>query len=106
MAVWKLLVGCCSGIEWVGGGRWVAVNCWLGVAVGYSGWRDWEMGGWKLLVVCCSGLHWLGGLGDGWLETAGRLLQWFTVGRGEGDGWLETAGRVLQWVSMVGRTER
>ena len=29
MAGWKLLVGCCSGLQWV---------------------ADWEMAGWKLLV--------------------------------------------------------
>jgi len=64
--------------------------------VGYSGLGDWEMAGWKLLVGCCSGLQWVGGLGDGWLETVGSVLQWVTVGRGEGDGWLKTACRLLQ----------
>ena len=28
----------------------VASRVLLGVAVGYSGWADWEMVGWKLLV--------------------------------------------------------
>ena len=65
MAAWKLLVGCCCGLQWVG---------------------DWEMAGWKLLVGCCSGLQWVGGLGNGWLETAGRVLQWVTVGGRTGRG--------------------
>jgi len=70
----------------------VASSGLLGVAVGYSEWADWEMAGWKLLVGCCSGLQWVGGPGDGWLETAGRVLQWVTVG-GRTGRWL--AGNCL-----------
>ena len=58
MGGWKLLVGCCSGLQWVG---------------------EREMDGWKLLVGCCSGFQWLEGPRDRWLETAGRMLQWVTV---------------------------
>jgi len=58
MAGWKLLVGCCSGLQWVGG----LEEGWLETAVG-----------------CCSGLQWVGGLEEGWLETAGRVLQWVTL---------------------------
>ena len=38
------------------------------------------MAGFKLLVGCCIGLQWMGGVEDSWLENAGRVFQWVTVG--------------------------
>ena len=40
-------------------------------------------------------LQWVGGLGDGWLEPAGIVFYWVTVGGITGHGCLETAVRVL-----------
>ena len=64
------------------------------------------MAGWKLQVGCCSGLQWVGGLGDGWLETAGRVLQWVTVGGGTGRRLAGNCCWVLQWVTVGGGTGR
>ena len=44
----------------------------------------------------------MGGLGDGWLETVCRVLQWVTLDGVLEDGWLVTAGRVLRWVTVDG----